>query len=406
MPARHARRRSPGEGGVYPYKTGAGERHFYKCAITRPDGTRKTIVKRGFETKKAAQDAMREALTASRKGGYAEPSKQLTGDYLNGWLNGLRLAPSTVASYRKNVRVHIEPRIGTVPLASLTAVRLDALYRDLERTGRADHRSGEALSARTVRYIHTILSGALKAAVEAGLLQHNPAAKAHPPTAKQAQAPEQHPWNAAQVRAFLDWAREHSDLYPAWYTLVNTAMRRGELLALRWRDVDLNAGTITVRRSAGTIRVRGQRTRIEEGKTKTNKPRVIDIDPDDAEVLKSWKRQRGTLALALARDDALIFGDLEGSHLNPERFSRTWSKTVRRAIREGTDVPVIRLHDLRHTHLTGLLLAGVPVHVVSQRAGHASPTITMTIYAHVLPGSQREAQSRFKAWWKEAASDV
>ena len=86
----------------------------------------------------------------------------LTGEYLATWLDGLRLAPSTVASYRKNVRLHIAPRIGTVPLASLTAVRLDQLYRELERDGRADHKTGEGLSARTVRYIHTTISGALR----------------------------------------------------------------------------------------------------------------------------------------------------------------------------------------------------------------------------------------------------
>jgi len=361
------------------------------------------VVERGYLSKKSAQDAMREALTASRKGGYAEPSKMLTGDYLAAWLDGLRLAPSTVASYRKNVRVHIEPRIGAVPLAHLTAVRLDGLYRDLERSGRADHRSGEALSARTVRYVHTILSGALRSAVEAGLVQHNPASRAHPPSAKQAQAPEMHAWNAAQIRAYLSWAREQSDpLYAAWYTSLHTGMRRGELLALRWRDVDLNAGTVTVRRSAGTIRVQGQRTRIEEGPTKTGSPRVIDVDPGTIEVLKSWKRERGLLALALARDDALIFGDLEGRHRNPERFSRSWNKTVGRAIAAGIDITVIRLHDLRHSHASLLLSDGEPVKTVSERLGHASVGITLATYAHVMPGDQKRAATRFAALVGEA----
>jgi integrase len=111
-------------------------------------------------------------------------------------------------------------------------------------------------------------------------------------------------------------------------------------------------------------------------------------------VLESWKRERGSLALA--RDDALVFGDLEGQHRHPERFSRLWNQTVNRAIRDGVDVTEIRLHDLRHSHATILLLLlGVPVHVVSQRLGHASPVVTMTVYAHVLPGSQREAASLF-----------
>src|SRR5437660_57945 len=112
MAVRKARRRSPGEGGAYSYKTGAGERWYWKATIRLADGTEKQKAKRGFETKRAALADMREAIAASAKGGYAEPSKQLFGDYLATWAAGLRLAPSTVASYRKNIRLHVKPRIG------------------------------------------------------------------------------------------------------------------------------------------------------------------------------------------------------------------------------------------------------------------------------------------------------
>ena len=90
-----------------------------------------------------------------------------------------------------------------------------------------------------------------------------------------------------------------------------------------------------------------------------------------------------------------MFGDIQGGHRQPEHFSRTWNQTVARAIRDGIDVPEVRLHDLRHTHATVLLQAGEPVHVVSQRLGHASVVVTLTVYAHVLPGDQRRAASRF-----------
>jgi hypothetical protein len=156
-----------------------------------------------------------------------------------------------------------------------------------------------------------------------------------------------------------------------------------------------SAGTITVRRSVGIVRNAGEGAETVEGRTKTDKPRMIDIDPGTVAVLESWKRERGGLALALARDDSLVFGDLEGRHRHPERFSRLWNQTVCRAIRDGVGVTEIRLHDLRHSHATILLLFGVPVHVVSQRLGHASPVVTMTVYAHVLPGSQREAANLF-----------
>jgi len=304
-------------------------------------------MKRGFETKRAALDDLREAQSASSKGGYAEPSRQLTGAYLAGWLGGLRLAPSTVASYRMNVRLHIAPRIGAVPLSGLTAVTLDKLYRQLEKDGRADRQAGGGLSARTVRYIHTIISAALRDAAEAGLIPANPAAKAHPPTAKQARSPEMHPWTAGQLSAFLAWSARNSPLHPAWHVLAMTGMRRGELLALRWRDVNLDAATVSVRRSVTVVKVRGEHEQLAESPTKTAKPRVIDIDPGTVAVLRAWKRERGSLVLTLARDDALVFGNMEGGFRHPETFSKMFVKAVARCRRDlGEDaVPAIRLHD-------------------------------------------------------------
>lgn len=114
-------------------------------------------------------------------------------------------------------------------------------------------------------------------------------------------------------------------------------------------------------------------------------------------VLRAHRRQRGTAALQLARDDALIWGDIEGRHRNPEHVSRQFACDVERWRKAlgGEALPVISLHGLRHSHATILLTAREPVHVVSQRLGHASPVVTMTIYAHVLPGSQREAADLF-----------
>ncbi|MGW0071585.1 tyrosine-type recombinase/integrase [Streptosporangium sandarakinum] len=393
-------RRKPGEGGAYPYTTAKGTRYYYKCVITKPDGTKEPIVRRGFPTETAALKAMREALVKSDRREWIDPSRQPLGRYLDEWVSGLRLAPSTVASYRKNIRLHITPHLGAVSLASLTTARINALYRQLETSGRTDHRQGEGLSPRTTRYIHTILRAALQAAVDSDRLAKNPADRANPPTAKQAKSPEMHPWTAAQLRAFLDWSAEHSQHHAAWYVLAMTGARRGELLALRWRDVDLDAGTIRIRRSVGVVRNAGQGVEVQEGDTKTAKPRVVDIDASTAALLRAHKRERGALALQLARDGALVFGDVEGQHRHPERFSRTWKEHLARCRkqleREGAEPPpVIRLHDLRHTHATLLLAKGIPVKVVSERLGHASATITLTVYAHVLPGSQREAAEGF-----------
>jgi integrase len=211
-------------------------------------------------------------------------------------------------------------------------------------------------------------------------------------------------WSAGQLAAFLGWAKENSVNYPLWFTLAMTGCRRGEALALRWRDLDQKGATLAVRRSAGMVRTKGEGAKMVEDTTKTSKPRVVDLDPQTVAVLKSWRKARGTLALQLARDDSLVFGDLEGQHRNGEHVSRQFARDVARC-REalgGDTLPVIRTHDLRHTMATLWLTAREPVHVVSQRLGHASPVITMTVYAHVLPGSQREGADRFAALIEEA----
>jgi integrase len=123
-----------------------------------------------------------------------------------------------------------------------------------------------------------------------------------------------------------------------------------------------------------------------------------------ARLLRAWKRERGTLALALARDDSLVFSDLEGAHLHPERFSRTFKAAqakCRKALGDGAP-PEIRCHDLRHTHATLLLADREPIKTVSERLGHASVTITLTVYGHVMPGDQRRAAARFAALIREA----
>jgi integrase len=405
------RRRPPGEGSVFEYQTRAGVTRFgIKFDVPSADGQRHQVMRRRdangqpWVDRDAAVAALRDALVKAAKGGWVEPSKQPVADYLTTWLDGLRLAPSTLASYRKNIRLHVVPYIGGLPLASLTSARLTALYRELETSGRRDHkgeRTGRPLSARTVRYISTILSTALGAAVddEAQLLDRNPAAKSKPPTAKEAKAPEMRPWTAEQLRAFLDWSRDNSVNHVLWSVLAYTGMRRGELLALRWRDIDLDAGTISVRRSVGVIKDKGRPRQLREGDTKTARPRVVDVDPATLAVLRAWKRDRGSLALQLAQDNALAFGNHEGGFRDPETFSRVFRDTQERCARMLGDAapPAIRLHDLRHTHATILLRDRENVRVVSERLGHASVTVTLSIYAHVMPGDQRQAAARFAA---------
>ena len=190
---------------------------------------------------------------------------------------------------------------------------------------------------------------------------------------------------------------------PAWHALASPGMRRGEALALRWRDVDLDAGTVSVRRSAGVIRVAGESAEVTRAARRAASPAWW------TSTRRRWPScgrtgRRAAMALQLARDDALVFADHEGRHLQPEHFSRSFADALRRCARQLGQAapPAIRLHDLRHTHATILLTAGVPVHVVSQRLGHTSAVITLQVYAHVVPGSQRDAADLFARIIREA----
>lgn len=399
------RRRQAGEGGISEYTTKAGRQYLVKYTTTLADGSSKVVLRRRdndgkpFLTRKAAADYLGDVNSEIRRGTHVVPSRVTTGEWLDLWLSSLRLAPSTVASYRKNVRLHIRPALGTVPLAKLTGTRISAHYRDLESSGRQDHEKGTGLSARTVRYVHTILKSALREAVSQGLLAANPAEKAKPPAAREAKAPEIHPWTADELKTFLGWAegQDRPD-FASWHLLAFTGMRRGEMLALRWRDVDFEQSRVSVRRSVGIVRNVGEGAEIVEGATKTGRDRVVDLDPSTLEVLKRHRLARAGLALQLSRPDALVFGDLNGVHQHPERYSRRFAEQLARCNRDRDPLlPQVRVHDLRHTHATLLLKAGIPVKVVSERLGHATVTITMETYQHVMPGMQQDAAAKFAA---------
>jgi integrase len=392
------RRRQAGEGSISEYQTKSGPRYLIKYGYTRQDGSRAVTLKRGYLTRKDAAEGLRKQLGNIDRGTHVAPNKITVGEHFATWLDGLRKEPATIASYRKDVRLHVEPHIGALRLEQLTGTRLTKLYHQLEASGRVDGNGG--LSARTVRYVHTIVHSGLGAAVRDGLLAVNPADKADPPSAKAAAAPEMHIWTADEMRAFLDQRSRAGDgLVIAWSLLVSTGVRRGEALGLRWADVDFEGSRVLVRRSATVIRRKGLGEEIIVGPPKSGRPRTIDVDPQTVATLKAYKAAQGTLALALARDDAYVLANLDGSVRHPERFSRRFVAAVVAARKElGEDrLSKIRLHDLRHTHASLLLAAGVPVKVVSERLGHASAMITLGVYAHVMPGMQAEAAVKFGA---------
>lgn len=394
-------RRQPGDGGITEYTTSDGPRWSIRYNAPTPDGTKpKRIQKRGYTTKKAAKDALRGILQNIHKGTYQPPTKHTVATWLDHWIETKRLRPGTLASYRRIINLHIRPHIGDIKLQDLTPTRIDRLYRHLETTGsRRGHQAGEkGLSPRTIRYTHTILSSALKAAINDGLLTTNPADRAHPPTATEAKPTEMTAWTPDQAKAFLTWTREHRDLWEQWHVLLHTGLRRGELVGLRWGDVDLDRATLSIKRSIGIVITDGKRKPII-GPTKTGKARVIDLDASTVEVLRAWRKARGVVGMQLVRQDAYVFGDLAGGHQDPDTLSGRFVRHlegVQAALGEDV-VPTIRVHDMRHTHASGLLRAGIPAKVVSERLGHSDVTTTLRVYQHVLPGMQAEAAKVFAA---------
>lgn len=294
------------------------------------------------------------------------PNKQLT------------LRPSTWDTYRRNIELHVLADLGRIPLRHLRPEHLERLYATLLESGRANGKGG--LDTKTVLEVHMVLRRALTDAVRRGLITRNPADIAHAPKRRPLATAEIRAWNAQQLSAFVELAAGHS-LFAALWLSANTGMRRGELLGLRWGDLDLDARRLSVNRALISV---GYELYESRGKTRTAR-RTIDLDARTVELLVSSRRGGSD-------DESYVFAHDDGSPIHPQVLSDAFKKLVARS-----GLPRIRLHDLRHTHATLLLKAGVPIKVVSERLGHSTPAFTMATYQHVLPGMQAEAARTFAA---------
>lgn len=243
--------------------------------------------------------------------------------------------------------------------------------------------------------IHLIIRGALNDAVRRGIVSRNVALLAHAPKLRSIPKVEQQAWTAQQLQAFLRQAAGHR-LFPAFWLLANTGLRRSELLGLRWDDIDFDAATLSINRGLVSV---GYELRESRGKTR-NSRRAIDLDTTTIEVLTAWKAWQQTEQASVGIEPAgWVFSDVEGNPIHPHSVSQTFERIVARA-----SVPKIRLHDIRHTHGTLLIKAGVPVKVVSERLGHSNPAFTIDTYQHILPGMQAEAARLFESLVASAGS--
>lgn len=338
--------------------------------------------------KSEAERLVTELMKRKNDGEYRAPDRITLGVYLTDkWLPAKRaqLRPSTFDAYRRAIKRHVVPAIGRIPLQKLCPDDLDGLYSSLAETGPDGRRK---LAPKTIRSIHGILHKALADASRKGSIVRNVADLADPPKLSSAKKPEMRVWDGEQLRHFLDGIHEHR-LHPAYYLAANTGMRRGEVLGLRWRDVDLDARRLSVRQAVISVAYKVQIADVKTGSGR----RTIDLDTRTITVLRSWRKRQMEERLALGgahEDQGLVFARPEGTPIHPDLFSQTFNRLTAKS-----GLPVIRLHDLRHSHASLLLRSGVPVKVVSERLGHATPAFTMTVYQHVLPGMQAEAASTF-----------
>lgn len=394
------RGRAAGRGSVSSYKTKAGRRWRWQLWIKLDphdeDSDEQRIGGTGYAEKADAEDALDTKRREVEEHDVIAAGKAPTmAVYAKQWLDSLRIEDSTKAGYEGIVNRYVIPTLGTLRIDSIKPTKLSRVYLELERSG---GRGGAALSANTVRKTHVVIGSILDAAVDDGYVRQNAARRSRivkAPTAKQvkAEAPELDVWTAEQLTAFLEWDRSVYDDadFTLWMVLAHTGMRRGEALGLRWKDLDVKNRRIAVRRAANSIK------HGETKATKSGKPRVIDLDESIVDAMKAWKAVRGSLSLDLARADAVIFGDMAGNVINPNRVTGRWAARVAAARRDGVEIPKLALHGLRHTHATNLLQAGVHPRIVQERLGHADISITMGLYSHVTESMQRDAVARYMA---------
>jgi len=343
-------------------------------------------------TKRDAERELREILHSLETGAYVKPSQITLGEWLEEWLNGyveVNCSPRTKASYEMIIRRHIIPELGSITLSQLGARHLETFYSRQRTKGRVDGKG--QLSSRTVRYCHSLLAEGLGHAVKMGLIGRNVALATDAPRAEHKAMSTLAPQD---ISKFLEAATE-TPYYALFYTLLFTGMRRGEALALRWKNVNLGlpslslAASLSITETAYTL---NGKYIIKEPKTPHSR-RQIALPPSLVLVLQQHRAEQEEQLTLLGKpltDGDFVFAHPDGTPLNPSTVSHAFSNIIRKA-----ELPNMRLHDLRHSHATLMLQAGVHPKVVSERLGHSSIRITLDTYSHVLPGIQEAAAKRF-----------
>lgn len=327
-------------------------------------------------SKRTAQRYLADLISQLNKQEYVEPVKITVADYLRRWLRDyakISVRTRTYESYSEVVNKHLVSEIGHLELAKLQPLHLQKLYADKLSTG---------LSARTVRYIHAILHRALGQAVRWQILHRSVADAVELPRVERK---EMQTLDLEGVAKLLNAAAEDR-LYALYLMAVTTGMRQGELLGLRWQDVDLATGTVMIRQ---TLQWLDDGPVFQEPKTPKSR-RVVQISAEVISALgrhKEYQAKEKEFFQDEYRDLDLVFSQRKGGPINKNNLlNRSFKPLLKRA-----GLPAIRFHDLRHTSATLALGAGIHPKIVQERLGHATIAMTLDTYSHVMPTLQKEA---------------
>jgi integrase len=353
--------------------------------ITRKRVTRYASFK---GTRRDAEIELARLVAAFSKGEYVDPSKITVAEFLDRWERdwaSVNVSPKTLERYSEILRKHIRAHVGAVQLQKLRPAHLAELYAKLAREGRAP---GVGLAPRTVLHVHRVFHRALGHAVQWNLLQQNPTDAVDAP---RVEGREITILRAADIKLVLNALRGRA-LYVIAITTLGTGMRRSELCALRWQDVELDRALLRVEQ---TLEATKARLRIKAPKTKYGR-RSITLPASLVTELRAHRKaqqeQRLALGLGKAPADALVFATWEGHTRHPDGLTKEWSNAM-----DAMKRPEITLHSLRHTHASQLIASGLDVLTISRRLGHGSPAITLAVYGHLFTNTDDRAAQVIEA---------
>src|SRR5262249_22583286 len=336
-------------------------------------------------TKRQAQIECARLIAELQKGTAIEPSRMTVAAFLERWIEHMQgqVSPRSHERYAEIARKNLAPLLGGLTLTKVQPAHISQAYAKALASGRRDGRGG--LSARTVTHMHRVLREALQQALRWQLLARNPADAVKPPKVER----QQMSVLDTDATVELIGAARGTPLFMPILLGVRCGLRRGEVVALRWRNVDLERGQISVVASAEQTD-----QGVREKEPKNGKGRTIVLSVTEVEELRTHRRRQAEALLALGvrlTDDHHVVTRADGQPLQPRSLTHAFVKFVRR---HGFQ---IRLHDLRHSHATHMLAAGVHPKIAQERLGHSSVGITLDLYSHVLPGMQAEAVSKIDA---------